>query len=83
MEPLQISETEWVVLFGVDRYPTREACEQAIRANGRGAIVLETHWHPGPSEEEKEKPRCVNTSAGYLTMPFFSPSKLLVGIERP
>jgi hypothetical protein len=30
MEPLQISETEWVVLFGVDRYTTREACEQAI-----------------------------------------------------
>jgi hypothetical protein len=27
---LQISETEWVVLFGVDRYTTREACEQAI-----------------------------------------------------
>jgi hypothetical protein len=27
---LQISETEWVVLFGADRYPTKEACGQAI-----------------------------------------------------
>ena len=30
MEPLQINETEWVVLFGSDRYSTKEACEQAI-----------------------------------------------------
>jgi hypothetical protein len=30
MEPLQKSETEWVVLFGADRYPTKEACEQSI-----------------------------------------------------
>jgi hypothetical protein len=77
MEPLQISETEWVVLFGVDRYPTSEACEQAIRANGRGAIVLETHWHPGPSEEEKEKPRCVNTSAGLFNHVLFLPIETL------
>jgi hypothetical protein len=30
MEPLQISETEWVVLFGADRYPNKEAWKQAI-----------------------------------------------------
>jgi hypothetical protein len=30
MEPLQISETEWVVLFGAARYQTKKAREQAI-----------------------------------------------------
>jgi hypothetical protein len=36
MEPLQINETEWVVLFGSDRYSTKEACEQAIEQMEEG-----------------------------------------------
>jgi hypothetical protein len=56
MEPLQINETEWVVLFGADRYSTKEACEQAIEQmeEGKKSYRLETHWHLGTRDEEKK-----------------------------